>query len=204
MNTVHSLITKLIDPNTVMSKLKSILREVDPDYEKEEQAFINACATFESGIDDSISISAKTYLEAMDTEMASDIIFVVGRGFKLNLDIQRNPVNALAFKLDYEDLHEERKMHLLPAAKKANSTTYAFIEELRASHWDKLDLLDGVDSYYNYLKTVGYKIAHYYGFLLADQLLPHLIPGYYSDSVYVSTYGSILHNDIGVNVFGLK
>ena len=95
-------------------------------------------------------------------------------------------------------------MHLLPVAEKANKTTYAFLEELRASHRDRLDLLDGVNSYYSHLKTIGYKVAHYYGFLLADQLLPHLIPGYYADSVYVSTYGLILHNDIGINVFGLK
>ena len=101
MNTVHSLVNHLISPQTVMNKVKSILREVDSDYEKEEQAFIEACTIFVSGIDDSISISTKTYLEALDAEMASDFIFVIGRGFKLNLDIHNNPVNALALKLDY-------------------------------------------------------------------------------------------------------
>ena len=204
MNTVHSLVDQLINPKTVMTKVKDILREVDPEYEKEEQAFIAACSSLETGIDESVTITAQNYLEALEEEFASDIIFVIGRGFKLNLDIHNNPANALAFKLDYEDLHEERKMHLLPMARKASKITYAFLGELRASHQDKLDLLTGIDSYYNYLRTIGYKVAHYYGFLLADQLLPHLIPGYYADSVYVSTYGLILHNDIGVNVSCLK
>lgn len=95
-------------------------------------------------------------------------------------------------------------MPLVPAAKKANKTSYDYLEELRASHRDKLDLLDGVNSFYSYLQTVGYKVAHYYGYLLADQLLPHLVPGYYADSAYVSTYGLILNKDIGVNVFNLK
>lgn len=204
MNTVHSFVDQLINPQTIMAKVKDILRDVDPEYEKEEQAFFAACSSLETGIDDSVTITVQSYLDALEEEFASDIIFVIGRGFKLNLDIHNNPVNALAFKLDYEDLHEERKMHLLPVAEKANRTSYAFLEELRASHRDKLDLLDGVNSYYSHLKTIGYKVAHYYGFLLADQLLPHLIPGYYADSVYVSTYGLILHNDIGINVFGLK
>ena len=204
MNTVHSFVDQLINPKTIMAKVKDILREVDPEYEKEEQAFTAACSSLEAGIDDSVTITVQSYLEALEEEFASDIVFVVGRGFKLNLDIHNNPVNALAFKLDYEDLHEERKMHLLPMAEKANKTSYAFLEELRTSHRDKLDLLNGVNSYYSHLKTIGYKVAHYYGFLLADQLLPHLIPGYYADSVYVSTYGLILHNDIGINVFGLK
>ena len=93
---------------------------------------------------------------------------------------------------------------MLPASRKASKITYAFLEELRASHRDKLDLLTGIDNYYNYLRTIGYKVAHYYGFVLADQLLPHLIPGYYADSVYVSTYGLILNKDIGVNVSRLK
>ena len=204
MNTVHSLVDQLINPKTVMTKVKDILREVDPEYKKEEQAFIDACSSLEAGIDESVTITAQSYLEALEEEFASDIVFVIGRGFKLNLDIHNNPVNALAFKLDYEDLHDERKMHLLPVAEKANKTSYAFLEELRESHRDKLDLLDGINSYYSHLKTIGYKVAHYYGFLLADQLLPHLIPGYYADSVYVSTYGLILHNDIGINVFNLK
>ena len=204
MNTVHSLVDQLINPKTVMSKVKEILREVDPEYEKEEQNFIAACSALEAGMDDSIPISAHCYLEALEEEFASDIVFVIGRGFKLNLDIFNNPVNALAFKLDYEDLHQERMMHLLPGAKHASNTTYALLEELRASHRDKLDLLDGIHDYYNYLKTVGYKVAHYYGYLLADQLLPHLIPGYYADSAYVSTYSLILHNDIGVRIFDLK
>ena len=37
MNSVHSLVNQLINPKFVMSKVKEILREVDPDYEKEEQ-----------------------------------------------------------------------------------------------------------------------------------------------------------------------
>lgn len=203
MNTVHSLVDQLINPKTVMPKVKDILREVDPEYENEEQAFIAACSSLEAGIDKTVTIPTQSYLEALEEEFASNIIFVIGRGFKLNWDIHSNPVNALAFKLDYEDLHEERKMHLLPVAEKASKITYAFLEELRASHRDKLDLLDGVNSYYSYLKTIGYKVAHYYGFLLADQLLPHLIPGYYTDSVYASTYALMLHKDIDVNVVDL-
>ena len=204
MNSVHSLVNQLINPKFVMSKVKEILREVDPDYEKEEQAFIAACATFEAGLGDSISFTAQNYLDALEESFASDIVFVVGRGFKLNLDIYHNPVNALAFKLDYEDLHQERMMPLVPAAKKANMASYDYLEELRATHRDKLDLLDGINSFYSYLQTIGYKVAHYYGFVLADQLLPHLVPGYYADSAYVSTYGLILNKDIGVNVFNLK
>ena len=204
MNSVHSLVDQLINPKSVMSKVKEILRQVDPDYEKEEQAFIAACATFEASLGDSVSFTAQDYLDALEVSFASDIVFVVGRGFKLNLDIYRNPVNALVFKLDYEDLHQERMMSLVPAAKKANNASYGYLEELRASHRDKLDLLDGVNSFYSYLQTVGYKVAHYYGFVLADQLLPHLIPGYYADSVYVSTYAGIVSQDIGVRVFDLK
>ena len=204
MNSVDSLVNQLINPKFVMSKVKEILREVDPDYEKEEQAFIAACATFEAGLGDSISFTAQNYLDALEESFASDIVFVVGRGFKLNLDIYHNPVNALAFKLDYEDLHQERMMPLVPAAKKANMASYDYLEELRASHRDKLDLLDDINSFYSYLQTIGYKVAHYYGFVLADQLLPHLVPGYYADSAYVSTYGLILNRDIGVNVFNLK
>ena len=204
MNSVHSLVNQLINPKSVMSKVKEILHDVDPDYEKEEQAFIAACATFEASLGDSVSFTAQDYLDALENSFASDIVFVVGRGFKLNLDIYHNPVNALAFKLDYEDLHQERMMPLVPAAKKANKASYDYLEELRASHRDKLDLLDGVNSFYSYLQTFGYKVAHYYGYLLADQLLPHLVPGYYADSAYVSTYGLILNKDIGVNVFNLK
>ena len=50
MNSVHSLVNQLINPKSVMSKVKEILREVDPDYEKEEQSYIVACDAFVAGL----------------------------------------------------------------------------------------------------------------------------------------------------------
>ena len=204
MNNVNTLIHNLTTSATVMAQLRDLLREVDPEYEKEAQAFDDACTTLIAGVKDITSIAPETYLTALEEEMASDILFVAGQGFKLCYDIHTNPINALAFQMDYEDLHQERKMYLMPLARKALNTSHAFLEELRASNRDKLGLLDGVNSYYSYLRTVGYKVAHYWGFLLADQLLPYLIPGYANDGTYATTYSLMLHKDIGVNIFKIK
>lgn len=200
MNTVHTLTKQLTNPHAIMEKVTDLLRDLDPDYAGEEKAFQNACNRLTEEIGEFLSPSAQEYLRALEEEFVSDILFVTYQGFHLNLDIFRDPVHALALQFDYEDLHQERRMPTLPMADRAIQTSSAFLKVLRASHPDKLNLLDDVKDFYCYMRTVGYKLAHYYGFCLADQLLPYLIPGYFQDSVFVSAYSMRLEQDLGFSV----
>lgn len=149
MNTVHTLTKQLTNPHAIMEKVTDLLRDLDPDYAGEEKAFQNACNRLTEEIGEFLSPSAQEYLRALEEEFVSDILFVTYQGFHLNLDIFRDPVHALALQFDYEDLHQERRMPTLPMADRAIQTSSAFLKVLRASHPDKLNLLDDVKDFYD-------------------------------------------------------
>lgn len=181
MKTVDTVIHQLTDPTIILREVRETLRILDPDYPEEEKQFLQAAAELEQ----ELGTSTKEYLTALEQEITSDIIFVGWQGFKLNLDCFTNPVNKLLLREDFEDLHLEYRMPTLPMARSARRTINAFLDTLPP---EKYHLTTGITSYYSYLQTTAYKLAHYFGFRLADQFLNYVIPGYTSDLLLTDQY----------------
>jgi len=181
MKTVDTVIHQLTDPTPILWEVREILRTLDSDYPEEESQFLRAAANLEQ----EIGPSAKEYLAALEREFESDILFAGWQGFKLNLDCFTNPVNKLLLREDFEDLHLEYRMPTLPMAQEARRSIDAFMKSLPQ---EKHYLTTGINSYYSYLQTTAYKLAHYFGFRLADRFLPFVVPGFKEDSVVTSEY----------------
>ena len=96
---------------------------------------------------------------------------------------------------DFEELCQESRMHTLPdaqaALQKAQSCIHSIPEDMR-------ELLDPVSDHFAYLKTWGYKLAFCEGFRLADNLRPHLIPAYVSDTMLSMRLEQKLRDSLGV------
>ena len=181
MKTVDTVIHQLTDPTILLREVRETLRTLDPDYPEEEQRFLQAATELEQ----EFGPSTKEYLAALEQEFTSDILFVGWQGFKLNLDCFTNPVNKLLLREDFEDLHLEYQMPALPLAQAARHTINAFLDTLPP---EKHHLTAGITSYYSYLQTTAYKLAHYFGFRLADHFLPCAVPGYASDNALSFQY----------------
>ena len=65
-------------------------------------------------------------------------------------------------------------------------------------------LLEGIGEYYAYLETVGYKVAHYIGFRLADELLYYILPGYASNQANTIAYGAALEKYLQIHLDTLR
>jgi len=188
MFTVKSLMTQLTDPKMVLQNVSDVLRKIDPNFAQEELQYLTAVEALKEGIGETVSPSASDYIAAREQEICAELIYVGWLGFQQNMECFQNPVNTMFLKMDYEDFHRERRMHTLPAVQQALKTINAFHDAMRALPTEQRDLTDGITSYISYLETTGYKLAHYFGFILADQFLGHVIPGYCSDPVTTLHY----------------
>lgn len=204
MKTIEKVLHQMTDAKSIMQDLRDILRKIDPEFFKEEVKFLTVCNDMEREIGDSITPSVSEYLAAREEELAMEIIYIALQGFQLNRDIFDNPVNALMLKGDYEELHRERRLHTLPTANKARQVQAAFIEELKKLGEEKWAYEEAVISFYTYLETTGYKVAHYFGFRLADLFLPYVIPGYTSDAVNTIQYSGDLRRGLNIDIDGLE
>ena len=182
MYTVKSVMTQLTDPEEVLQKVSETLRKIDPEFAKEERRYFQTVGALEAAIGASVSPSASEYIAAEERKICAELVYVAWLGFQQNLACFQNPINTMFLKMDYEDFHREQSMHTLPEVRKALTTIDAFYKALRELPEEQRQLTDGVTEYMSYLQTVGYKLAHYFGFILADQFLYHVIPGYTNDS----------------------
>lgn len=204
MKTIEKVLHQMTDAKSIMQDLRDILRKIDPEFFQEEVKFLAACNDMERELGEDITPSVSEYLAAKEEEFAMELIYIIWQGFQLNRDIFDNPVNALMLKGDYEELHRERRLHTLPTAKKARQVQSTFIEELKKLGEEKWAYEETVISFYSYLETTGYKVAHYFGFRLADLFLPYVIPGYTNDDVNTLQYSGMLRRDLNIDISGLE
>ncbi len=199
MKTVETILRQMTDTNTIMQDLKAALRTMDPEFGAGEERFQKASEKMERVLGDTISPSAAEYLAAKEEAFAAELIYMGWQGFQFNMDIFRNPVNALLLKGDYEELLQERRLSALPMAGKAREVIRAFHAELRKLPEETQNLTEDIVSFYTYLETTGYKLAHYFGFRLADKFLPYVLPGYTEDSAATMRYAANLRNYLGLD-----
>ena len=200
MKTIETVLRQMTDTKSIMQDLLETLREVDPEFPEIEMKFLKASTDLERELEDKITPTTGDYLAAKEEEFVMELIYIGWQGFQFNLDIFNNPVNALLLKGDFEELHCERRLGTLETAGKAREVQAAFNSALQALPGETRNLTDGVTEFYSYLETVGYKIAHYFGFLLADRFLPFVVPGYTNDSVNTLQYSGELKRYLQIDL----
>ena len=196
MLTVKTMMNQVTNVKHIMEGLTDTLRTIDPVFEDEETQFCQVLAYLTQEADTVESNRVKEYVAAREEELAMELIYIGWQGFQLNMEIFQKPVVALMLREDYEDLHMERRLCTLPTARKACEYQSAFWAEARAFPEDQKALFQIVDDYFSYLQTAGYKLAHYFGFRLADQFLPYVMPGYISDPLNTSRYLRKIENNL--------
>ena len=200
MKTIEMMLRQMTDASSIIQDLREMLRTIDPQFPEAEQSFNNAVAALEQNLGDAITPTVSEYLAAKEEVLAMELIYIGWQGFQLNLEIFKNPVNALLLQGDYEDLNLERRLETLPTAKKARAVLCAFHEAMQDMPDEAKDLTDGVEEFYTYLETAGYKIVHYFGFRLADRFLPFVVPGYISDQVNTLQYSGGLQRYLKIDL----
>lgn len=178
MKTIETVLRSMTDAKAITQDMLDTLREMDPEFPEMESRFHQASTELQHRLAGKTVPSACEYLAAKETAFGMELLCIGWQGFQLNLDIFRNPVNALRLKEDYEDMHCEHQLGTLPTARKARETQRAFYAALKELPEEIWELTDGVNEFYAYLETAGYKIAHYFGFRLAEAFLPYAVPGY--------------------------
>lgn len=200
MKTIETVLRQLTDAKSIMQDLLETLREVDPEFPEIENKFLKASVDLERELEDKVVPSAGEYLAAKEEEFVMELIYIGWQSFQLNLDIFKNPGHALLLKGDFEDLNCERRLGTLDTAVKARQIQNAFYAALKEMPEETQNLTDSVTEFYSYLETTGYKVAHYFGFRLADRFLPYVVPGYTGDPVNTLQYSGELKRYLQIDL----
>ena len=204
MKTIDNVLQQMTAPKAILHELRETLRVIDPEFFEVEVKFLAASANLEKELGNTITPSVRDYLAAKEEEITAELIYIGWQGFQLNMDIFYNPINALLLQGDYEELLRERRLGTLPQAKKPREVLEAFHAEMRKLPEEKQALTEDITDFYSYIETTGYKVAHYFGFRLADHFLHYIIPGYTNDTVNTLQYSRQLKDYLQIDLDRLE
>ena len=122
MNTIESILSQLTS-DALVSDLKTVLREQDPEFPPVESAFQEATRALASKIGKE---EVAKLLAAKEQQILSDLVYAAYLGFQANLSNFHNPVASQFTKLDYDVFLREHIMQTLPHRAAAEKTIAAF------------------------------------------------------------------------------
>ena len=176
----------MIDVKTIMEQLTGqamtnslieFLEQHCEDFPEIREKYQEAIAQTEKG---------KELADAISAQAASDLLFSAALGLKANLDHFRDPIARTFLEVDPEIYLRESVAHNMPQ----------YIEAQKIL--DTAEVNDTIIEYTTYLETIGPKLAHYFGFLLGDELLLRVIPGYQPDPLLTIRYRDWVRTYMGM------
>ena len=166
------------------------LREESEEFSADHQRYIDATKTLREELGDAVTDE----INAIEQQCASNLLFCGFLGIKANLDHFTDPVARNFLDVDCEVFLREEIAHRLPAYEQAQKNREQFYSRLTSA---QREIYQDVITYTCHLETVGPKLAHYFGYLLGNELLPRIIPGYCVDSVLTIKYNAMLEKYMG-------
>ena len=200
MYTVKSILTQVTDSELVFQNVMETLRTVDPSFEEEHRQYLHSVDTLMDSLCGEDSLTVMEYIAAKEKAFCSEMIYIAWLGFQQNIACFRNPINTEFLKLDYETIHRENSFQSLPNILSALSAINDFDCSLRSLPDDIQNIAMGITDFFSYLETVGYKLAHYFGFVFADRFLGYVIPGYAPDTATTMQYAMMLQEYLDFNL----
>ena len=128
-------------------------------------------------------------IEAIERRCEADLFFCGSLGYEANLKNFRDPVARTFMDVDFEDYLRVEVLQNMPQRDRAESE----IEEFRLSLTEEQQgIFEAVSSYLVFLELDLTKLAHYAGFMFANDMLYYTEPGYSANLVLSIQYKSFM------------
>lgn len=184
-------ILELLCGNAAADRLIELMRQEFEDFDREADRYADVLAQLQQALG---SDAVQAEANAIRTQIASVLLYCGGLGFKANLDHFYDPVVRDFLAVDTEVYLRESIAHTLPDYIQAQAVRNRFYATLSP---EQRTLYTDVLVYNSHLETVGPKLAHYYGYLLGNALLPRITPGYQPDHAHTLRYRKMLEEYFG-------
>lgn len=139
----------------------------------------------------------KRLKEAIIKRTAVDMLFAESLGYQANLDSFHNPGRPAFYHSDFEIYLRQECMEEIPAREEANQE----IENITGSLLEKdPSSYNAINEYLIYLECAVPKLSHYFGFNLANKVLPMTEPHYRVNRILTLGYRSFINEWFEVDI----
>ena len=188
----------LIGKPVVDALIQTLYNQME-DFPSIYQAYLDAVEKLHAELGPEAKNEIKKYITAIEQMCASNLYYAGTQGLKMNYDHFVNPMtpNCTWSQVDYDDYLRPYIGESLPLYQ----TAYQFKEKFEKQLPKNLEtVIEAITSYETALECGGIKLAHYYGYLMGNELLLHCVPGYHPDMVLDLKYTQMLEQYFGKKI----
>ena len=177
MKTIEQ-IKDLMVGKSVIADLADLLRANDADFAESEKGYYAAVEKLRASLPAEQAPSLDEYLSACETDVISVVAYAGYLGFRVNLENFHHPIGIDFVRLDTIDYLKDHLFGHFPINYRNSQVREAFYKSLPEG---LQSLHDDIQSYFVHLECSGPKLAHYAGYIIANNILPWVEPGYRED-----------------------
>lgn len=197
MISVNTFLRK-ISYKEIVAALVSVMAENFEDFAADQIRFNETIALLENELGEDAAPSVSDMVDSIHQQIGSCLLFSCFLGLKANLDHFVDPIGRTFLDVDPETyLREDIAKHFpdYQNAVRVQEQFYATLSPIQRERYED------ITAYICHLETVGPKLAHYYGYMLSNQLFPHVIPGYVADMQLTLQYRYRLQKYMTISIY---
>lgn len=181
----------------IVAPIAEVMAEDFKDFAADQIRFKETISWFETELEKGTSPSVTEVIDAIDQRIGSVVLFSYFLGLKANWDHFIDPIGRTFLDVDADVYLREDVARRLPDYQNAERVQEQLYATLSPAQRDRYE---DITAYICHLETVGPKLAHYYGYMLGNQLFPHIIPGYGADTQLTLRYRHMLEDYLGITL----
>ena len=181
----------------MVSSLAEMMASNFEDFATDQTRYKETLSWLEHKLPEDTSPSVEKLVNSIDQQIGSTILFSYFLGLKANWDHFIDPIGRTFLDVDAETYLREDMAKQLPNCQNAQCIQEQFFAALTSAQQERYA---DITAYICHLETIGPKLAHYYGYMLGNQLFARIIPGYSEDTQLTLRYRLLLEDYLGISV----
>lgn len=189
------LIERLIGPDVFCALIETLYNQ-DEEFRDIYDRHCEFLNNFDDGFSAADHSGIRMLKSAIIQRTCSSLFYAGCLGFKMNYEHYLDPLKPTCVWpcVTFDTYLGTERMRTLPLYYESNKIMENFKSILRA---EKLAQFSAVERMSEYLDIVGPQLAHYYGYLAANDLLGYLVPDYRGDVLLDTEYLRMLEQHLG-------
>lgn len=183
----------ILNNEEMLQKMLGVIESVSKDFPRIKEEYEQSIFMLRRELGDE---KVDKFLNAINRRCEADLIFCGSLGYQANLQNFRDPIARTFMDVDCEEYLRVHVLEGMPQREQAEKEINAFYDSLTE---EQKGAWDAISSYLVSLELDLTKLAHYAGFMFANEMLVYTEPGYSPNLVLSLRYRSFMSEWFGAD-----
>ena len=183
----------ILNNEEMLQKMLGVIESVSKDFPRIKEEYEQSIFMLRRELGDE---KVDKFLNAINRRCEADLIFCGSLGYQANLQNFRDPIARTFMDVDCEEYLRVHVLEGMPQREQAEKEINAFYDSLTE---EQKGAWDAISSYLVSLELDLTKLAHYAGFMFANEMLVYTEPGYSPNLVLSLRYRSFVSEWFGAD-----